>query len=456
MKLMKSNKQKTYDQIFLAAKKNDREAFRELFLRLHDRDQHEVFHLLYPEKKRKISEFLSPEEFAEIFEWMETEDQEDAVHYLPDEYMARVFNFMAADDVAHFLTESDETDNQTLLAMMDDEESQRVQELLSYAPETAGSIMTKEFIAIHYKQTLTEVIEQLREIGREAETIYYLYVVDEKERLVGVLSLRDLLLSPETETVENIMFNQVVSVRIDEDQEQVARIIQDYDLLAIPVLDHEGTMQGIVTVDDVMDVLEEEVTEDFNEFAAIKRSDDDRKAKVTPFSTAKSRTPWIVILLFLGMITGGLIGAFEETLESVVLLAAFIPMIMDTAGNVGTQSLAVAVRNLTIDDDRDKDSFFQTVKNELGAGMLMGMVAAVVLIGIVFVFYGNAVLAFIISVSMFITVSVSTVIGTVIPVIINKFKIDPAVASGPFITTINDSLGLLIYFSIATILLEQL
>ncbi|MCC5894636.1 MAG: magnesium transporter [Alkalibacterium sp.] len=456
MKLMKSTKQKTYDQIFLAAKNNDREKFRELFLRLHDRDQHEVFHLLYPEKKRKISEFLSPEEFAEIFEWMETEDQEDAVHYLPDEYMAQVFNFMAADDVAHFLTESDETDNQTLLAMMDDEESKRVQELLSYAPETAGSIMTKEFIAIHYKQTLSEVIEQLRQIGREAETIYYLYVVDEKEKLVGVLSLRDLLLSPETETVENIMFTQVVSVVIDKDQEQVARIIQDYDLLAIPVLDHNGTMQGIVTVDDVMDVLEEEVTEDFNEFAAIKRSDDDRKTKVSAFKTAKSRTPWIVILLFLGMITGGLIGAFEETLESVVLLAAFIPMIMDTAGNVGTQALAVAVRNLNIDDDRDKDSFFQTVRSELGAGMMMGLVAAVVLIGIVLVVYGNPVLAFIISVSMFITVSVSTVIGTVIPVIINKFKIDPAVASGPFITTINDSMGLLIYFSIATLLLERL
>lgn len=457
MKLMKSTKQKTYEQVFMAAKRNDREKFRELFLRLHDRDQHEVFHLLYPEKKRKISEFLSPEEFAEIFEWMETEDQEDAVQYLPDAYMAEVFNFMAADDVAHFLTESDRTDNQTLLDMMDDEESRRVQELLSYAPETAGSIMTKEFIAIHYKQTLSEVVEQLRQIGREAETIYYLYVVDEKERLVGVLSLRDLLLSPETETVENIMFTQVVSVKIDEDQEQVARTIQDYDLLAIPVLSHEGTMKGIVTVDDVMDVLEEEVTEDFNEFAAIKRSDDDSRSRnPSAFNTAKSRTPWIVILLFLGMITGGLIGAFEETLESVVLLAAFIPMIMDTAGNVGTQSLAVAVRNLNIDDDRDKTSIYQTIKHEFGAGMMMGVVAAIVLVGIVTVVYGNPVLAFIISVSMFITVSVSTVIGAVIPVIITKFKIDPAVASGPFITTINDSLGLIIYFTIATMLIESL
>ncbi|MER2063251.1 MAG: magnesium transporter, partial [Alkalibacterium sp.] len=418
------------------------------------RDQHEVFHLLYPEKKRKISEFLTPEEFAEIFEWMETEDQEDAVQYLPDEYMAEVFNFMAADDVARFLSESDETNNQELLNMMDDEESQRVREILSYEPETAGSIMTKEFITINFKETTSEVVKQLRKIGREAETIYYLYVVDDKGKLVGVLSLRDLLLSPESEVVEDIMFNQVVSVNVDEDQEKVARIIQDYDLLALPVLGHDGTMLGIVTVDDVMDILEEEVTEDFNEFSAIKRGDDDRKTSA--FRTAKSRIPWIIILLFLGTITGSLIGVFEETLESVVLLAAFIPMIMDTAGNVGTQSLAVAVRNLTIEDEKDKDGFFQTVKNELGAGMIMGIVASIVLVGMISIMYGNVVLAMIISVSMFITISISTVIGTVIPSIITKFKIDPAVASGPFITTINDSLGLLIYFSIATMLLEFL
>ena len=255
MKLVKSNKQKTYEHIFKAAKENDKKGFRELFLRLHDRDQHEVFHLLYPEKKRKISDFLTPEEFAEIFEWMETEDQESAVQYLPDTYMAEVFNYMAADDVARFLSESDETDNVTLLAMMDDEESKRVKELLSYEPETAGSIMTKEFIAIHNTETMSGVVKRLRKIGREAETIYYLYVIDELDKLVGVLSLRDLLLSPEDEIVERIMSNQAVSVKVNDDQEDVARIIQDYDLLAVPVLSHEGVMRGIVTVDEVMDMM---------------------------------------------------------------------------------------------------------------------------------------------------------------------------------------------------------
>ncbi|WP_423188762.1 magnesium transporter [Alkalibacterium sp. f15] len=455
MKLVKSNKQKTYEHIFKAAKDNDKQTFRALFLRLHDRDQHEVFHLLYPDKKRKISEFLTPEEFGEIFEWMETEDQEAAVQYLPDEYMAEVFNTMSADDVARFMTESDDADNLTLLEMMDDEESQRVQEIMSYEPETAGSIMTKEFISINHTETMSEVINRLRKIGREAETIYYLYVVDDKDRLVGVLSLRDLLLSPENETVANIMFTQVVSVNVGDDQEKVARVIQDYDLLAIPVLGFNGTIQGIVTVDDVMDVLEEEMTEDFNEFAAIKRTEDDPR-KTTVMSTAKARIPWIVVLLFLGMFTGALIGVFEETLEAVVILATFIPIMMATAGNVGTQSLAVAVRNLTIDDDRDKEGFIHTVKNELGAGMLMGVIAAIVMIAIILVLYGNVTLAFIVAASMFLTVSISTVIGTTIPAIITKFNMDPAVASGPFITTINDSVSLVIYFSIATMLIEFL
>lgn len=453
MEFQKETKQAYFDELYRAAKENDRESFRELFLRLHDRDQQEVFHLLYPNKKRKISDFLEPEEFSELFEYMSLEDQEAAIEYLPDKYMAKVFNYMPADDVAAFLIKSDETDNDTLLSMMDTTESEEVQEILSYAPESAGSIMTKEFISVNYKQPLHEVITQLKSIGQDAETIYYLYVLDELNRLVGVLSLRDLLLSPEDERVENAMFTQVASVRIDQDQEEVAKLIQDYDLLAIPVLTHDNRMMGIVTVDDIMDVLEEEVTEDFNEFAAISRTDD---KQMTPFKAARQRAPWIVVLLFLGMVTGGLIGFFEQTLQSVVLLAAFIPMIMDTAGNVGTQSLAVAVRNLAVDDDQDKESFFKTIKNEFGGGMIIGLVAAIVLIGVVLLIHQDIVLAFIISLSIFLTVSISTVIGATIPVIITKFNIDPAVASGPFITTINDSLGLLIYFTVATRLLEFL
>lgn len=455
MDYLQLDKEHYYDDIFQAAKNNDRKTFRELFLRLHDRDQHEVFHLLYPEKKRKIAEFLTAEEFAEIFEWMEIEDQEAAVEYLPDEYIAHVFNNLANDDVVYFITQSETTDSQALLAMMDEEESERVQELLSYAYETAGSIMTKEYIAIHNDQTVAEVIEQLRTFGHQAETIYYLYVINHEDRLVGVLSLRDLLLSLENELVEDLMFQQIVSVRVDQDQEEVADIIQDYDFLAVPVLSHDGRLQGIVTVDDVMDVMETEATEDFIEFAGISSSESDESIS-SPLTAAKQRTPWIIILLFLGLFTGGLIGIFEATLESVVMLATFIPVIMGTGGNVGTQSLAVAISKLSDDSEKKDESFFTVIKRELGSGMIIGVLIALVLIAIILVIYQNPVLALIVSVSMFLTTSLASVVGTVIPIIIEKLNLDPAVASGPFITTINDSVGLVIYFSIATSLIQFL
>lgn len=452
MNLIKSPKQKLYEEIYEAAKNDNRERFRELFLKLHDRDQHEVFHLLSPDIKRKISYFLTSEEFAELFEWMDLKDQQDAVEYLPNEYIGEVFTHMPADDVAKFLSDSDGTNARSLLQLMDEDEAERVKELLSYASETAGAIMTKEFISVHYKQPAGAVIDLIRSIGKNAETIYYVYVLNDKTELVGVLSLRDLLLSAEEVPVESIMSNQVISAPIDMDQEEVARLIQDYDLLALPIIGLDGKMQGIVTFDDVMDVLEAEATEDFQEFAAITRGDEKTEGI---FQTARQRIPWIIILVFLSILIGGLIGVFEETLESVVLLAAFIPMIMDTAGNVGTQSLAVAVRNLNTDDER-RTSMGQTIKNEFGAGLLMGIVSAIVMLFIVLVLYQNLVLALIVGVSLLFTISLSTVVGAVIPAIANKLNVDPAVASGPFITTINDAFGLLIYFSIATALLNYL
>lgn len=453
MNLMKSPKQTLYEEIYEAAKHDNRERFRELFLRLHDRDQQEVFHLLYPDKKRKISYFLTSEEFAELFEWMDLKDQQAAVDYLPNEYIGEVFTHMPADDVAKFLSDSDGISARSLLQLMDEDEAERVKELLSYASETAGAIMTKEFISVHYKQPAKDVIDLIRRIGKNAETIYYVYVLNEKTELVGVLSLRDLLLSAEEVPVESIMSNQVISAPIDMDQEEVAKLIQDYDLLALPIIGLDGKMQGIVTFDDVMDVLEAEATEDFQEFAAINSKGDDKEQGI--IHTARQRIPWIIILIFLSILVGSLISVFEETLESVVLLAAFIPMIMDTAGNVGTQSLAVAVRNINTDSGK-RTGMVQTIKNEFGAGLLMGLVSSAVMLVIVMVLYQNFVLALIIAVSLLLTISMSTVVGAVIPAIANQLNVDPAIASGPFITTINDAIGLLIYFSIATALINYL
>lgn len=453
MSFLQLDKDVYYEDIYTAIDNNDRTTFRELYLKLHDRDQHELFDSLYPEKKQKIAEFLTPQEFSEVFEWMDVEAQELVVQSLSNEYVAEMFNHIANDNLVEYLTQSD-SDQEALLAMMDSEESRRVRELLSYAEDTAGSIMTKEYIAINHEQTIDEVMVQLREVGHDAETIYYLYVVNDENHLVGVLSLRDLLLAEKSDIVKDIMSTHVVSARIDQDQEDVAKIIQDYDLLAIPVLSHDSRMQGIVTVDDIIDVIEEEAVEDFIEFAAIKPDDSDDK-EVTALRAAKQRTPWILILLILGLLTSGVIGYFEHTLESVVVLAAFIPMIMGTAGNIGTQALAVTVKNIS-DNNVSSQPILQTVREELVSGSIIGIILALILAIVSLILYQNLALMVIVSLSMVLVSIMSAVVGTTIPILFDKFNIDPAVASGPFITTINDIFGLVVYFMIATSLLQYL
>lgn len=450
-----NNKEEYFEELFKTVKEGNREEFRERFLTLHERDQQELFHLLYPENKRKIAAFLSPQEFAEIFEWMEVADQEDAVAYLPQTFMVEVFNYLPTDILASFVPLTDEENIEDILRKMDSQEYRRLQEVMSYEFETAGSIMTKEYFYVSEEETTQEVIERIRTFGNRAETIYYLYVVSKNHELVGVLSLRDLLLAQEDTKVREAMNPRAVSVRVDEDQEEVAKIIQDYDLLAIPVVTHDQRLVGIITVDDIMDIVEQESDEDFHEFAGISATKGDEHGDSSPYVAAKQRAPWIIILLFLSMISGGLISVFESTLASVVSLAAFIPLIMAAAGNVGTQSLAVSLRNMN-DEDDDEADLKEVLFNEAKTGVLLGGVSGIVVFGIVMVLYQDWVLSIIVGLSIFFSIIISAVIGTLIPDIIVKLKFDPAVASGPFITTINDTLGLLIYFIIASTLIHLL
>src|SRR5699024_7065738 len=371
---------------------------------------------------------------------------------LDEDYATDVFNHMFTDDVANFLSEINDQRAEEILERMDGKKAEKVYSILKYADETAGAIMTKELISISSTQTVGDVLDKLRDEAPDAEIVYYLYVVDPEGVLVGVVSLRDLIIAMPDELIEDIMNTHAVSVVEDLDQEEVGKLIQKYDFLAVPVVSKENRLLGIVTVDDVMDILEEEMTEDFGEISATKGATD---VNLSAFTAAKKRSPWIIALMFFGMITGGVIGRFEDTLESVVLLAVFIPMIMDSGGNVGTQSLAVSVRGLAL-GTIEKGSFFRMIRREFSTGALIGLLCMILITILVTFIYGNTMLGAIVGVSILITLSISAVIGSVIPLIINKMKIDPAVASGPFITTINDIVGLLIYFSIATYLMDFL
>lgn len=426
--------------------------FRKYFLALHPQDQIDIFTTLNHEQRIYSYHYLEPKEFAELFSALEINDQKMIYLELDEAYSTSMFNHMFTDDIVMFLAEINSDRVELILEKMEINKAKRVRNLMAYAEETAGSIMTTEFIHIATKDRVEYVLERLREEAPSTEVIYYLYVVDSEQKLVGVVSLRDLIIASPDEMVEDIMSTKVISVPEEMDQEDVGRTIKKYDFLAIPVTSQQNHLLGLVTVDDIMDILEEETTEDIEDLSATKGSTD---LDLTGFESAKKRAPWIVTLMFLGLVTGSVIGYFEETLEAVVLLSVFIPVIMDSAGNVGTQSLTVAVRGIAL-GTLEKGSFMKIIKRELTAGFYLGLISMVSIILIISVFYQSWILAVIIGISLFLTLTVSTVVGFVIPLIINKLKFDPAIASGPFITTINDIVGLVIYFSIATLLMDFL
>jgi len=446
-------KREQYKKIMLdALHAGKKEEFRNTFLELHPSDQLDIFIKLGRDARKRGYSYLRPEEFADIFGGLNVRNQKLFFLELDEDYSVSMFNQMFTDDVVNFLTEINSERSEKILHHMDKDKAQKVRGLLSYAPETAGAIMTKELISISSADIVSNVLEKLRTDAPNAEIIYYLYVVNEAEKLVGVVSLRDLIIASPEEPIENIMSTRVISIADHMDQEDVGKLIKKYDFLAAPVVSEENRLLGIVTFDDIMDILEEEVTEDFGEISATKGATD---LTLSPFTAAKKRAPWIIILMFFGLVTGGVIGQFEETLESVVVLAVFIPMIMGSAGNIGTQSLAVAVRGLAL-ETIEEGGFWKMIRREFSTGFMIGVICMILITVMITLIYGNWMLALIVGFSILCTFGISAVIGSTIPLLINKLNLDPAIASGPFITTVNDIVGLLIYFSIATSLMAYL
>lgn len=442
-----------YISIVLNELKNHRIIeFRETFLELHPSDQLDIFITLGNDERYRLYTYLSPNEMADIFGSLKFNKQKEFIQELDENYVSDMFNHMFTDDIVTFLTKSNDINTNLIIDNMEVNKAKKIKTLLAYEQETAGAVMTKELVSIASTDNVKDVLSMLRDFAPDAEIVYYLYVVDEDGKLVGVVSLRDLIVANPQEVILDIMNTRIVSVPDGMDQEEVGKLIKKYDFLAVPVVSAGNHLLGIITVDDIMDILEAETTEDFGEISATKGATD---INLTSFSAAKKRSPWIISLMFFGLITGGVIGRFEETLESVVLLAVFIPMIMDSAGNVGTQSLAISVRGLAL-GTIEKNSTFKMIRREFKTGFLIGLICMVVISILVFIFYGNIALGLIVGFSILVTLSISAVIGATVPLIINRLKFDPAIASGPFITTLNDVIGLLIYFSVATTLIDML
>ena len=434
--------------------RGDVKEFRDEFLAHHPYDQASFYEKADSDTRQLLYQYLSPKEMADIFEAIELDDDdyEDLFREMDARYASDLLSYMYTDDAVDVLNELNKEQVASYLTIMDKDSAQQIKDLLHYEEYTAGSIMTTEFVAIPKNSTVRSAMNILRNAAPNAETIYYVFVVDDDKKLSGIVTLRDLILAEEDTLISSIMNDRVVSVSVSEDQEEVARMIKDYDFLALPVVDFQNHLLGIITVDDIIDVLEEEASDDYSKLAAVSDMDTFDKG---PLTAAKKRLPWLILLTFLGMLTANLMGMFEATLDQVALLAVFIPLIAGMAGNSGTQALAVAVRGIAT-GDIEEESKIKLLFREAGTGLITGVVCGIVVVGLVYFWKGELLIGMLVGTAVSSSIFVATLAGSFIPLLIHRMKIDPAVASGPFITTLNDIISILIYLGLATTFLGSL
>ena len=430
---------------------NEIQEFRNDFLEMHYYEQGQFYQSLTTEERMMLYSLLSPKEMADMFDVLE-EDNDNMSDYLAEmrpSYAANMLSEMYSDNAVDILNTLDKKQMAMYLSLMEKEVASEIRELLHYEDETAGSIMTTEYVSIVANQTVRSAMYVLKSEANVAETIYYIYVVDAEDHLVGVISLRDLIVNDDDALIADVMSERVRSVHVGDDQEDVAQTFRDYDFLALPVVDYEDHLVGIVTVDDIIDVIDDEATADYSGLAAVNVEEVDEN----PLKAASRRLPWLIALLFLGMITATMINRYEELVSEASILAVFISLITGTAGNAGTQALAVAVRRIAMPEDKDR-RFLWTVISELITGLIIGLITGIVIFALVAIWKHNPILGFVIGIAMMCAITVANLAGTFIPMLMDKLGFDPAVASGPFISTLSDLTSVLIYFNIASLFMQ--
>ena len=442
------------EKLINSLEQQDIKTFRDEYLMLHPYDRAVFYEKVTEDNRKMMYFFLSPKELAEIFETSEIDEDEykQFLQEMDTTYAADMISHMFVDNAVDVLKELDKAQTASYLTLMNKEAAAQIKSLLHYEEYTAGSIMTTEYVSIPQFSTVRSAMTILRNEAPSAETIYYVFVVDEDNRLTGVVSLRDLIITDEDTLIQSIMNERVVSVLVSDDQEDVARTTQDYNLLAVPVVDFKQHMLGIITVDDIIDVMDEEASDDYSKLAAVSNMDTFDK---TSFDAAKKRIPWLIILLVLGMLTANLIDLFTDTISQVALLAAFIPLIAGTAGNSGTQALAVAVRGIATRDIED-ESKVRLLMREAGTGLITGLVCSIFVVGLIFIWKQEFIIALLVGAAILVSIFVATISGSFIPLFMHRMKVDPAVASGPFITTLNDVISIIIYLGLATLFIGSL
>jgi len=399
-----------------------------------------------------IFRLLSKDQSADVFSYLEPEQQEIIINAVTDRETEVLFRNLYFDDMIDIIEEMPSNLVKKILKNTNSEDRYLINQFLNYPENSAGSIMTTEYVDLKKNMKVSQAIKVIRDTVEEKENIYTCYVISEDRKLEGVVSLKELITSEDDVTIESIMNRNFVSAHANDDQEMVADVIKKYDLIILPVVDIENRLLGIITIDDIIDVIEQEDTEDFHKMAGISPVEE-TYLKTSAFTMARQRIMWLIVLMISATFTGRIIKNYEEVLQSVVVLASFIPMLMDTGGNAGAQSSTTVIRALSLGDVETKD-IFKILRKEFFTSIIVAIVlAAINYLRLITLTKISLDVALVVSVTLILVVIISKVIGAFLPVIAKIFKLDPAIMAGPLITTILDALTLTIYFKFATIFL---
>ncbi|MEB3826704.1 magnesium transporter [Phormidium sp. CCY1219] len=406
-----------------------------------------------PEAMQAIAfRLLSKDEATEVYEHLDSSVQQALLEEFRRQEVLDIIENMSPDDRARLLDELPAKVVRRLRAQLSPAEWQSTALLMGYEPGTAGRIMTPEYISLKENMTVSQTLERIRNLAPVTEIIYYLYVTDVARQLKGIVSLRDLVIAQPDRIVGELMTRDVVFVHTDTDQEEVARLIQRYDFLAIPVVDSEQRLVGIITVDDVIDILEQETTEDIYALGGV-QSEGDNYFQTNLLTVARRRVVWLFVLLITNTVTGTIIKSQQDILQQVVVLAAFIPLLTGTGGNVGAQSSTVVIRGMNTEEIRLLGPLQVVWREAIAGGLLGGILGSIATVWGFFL-QGNLAVAFSVGISLMAISILASVSGSALPFLFRALKLDPALMSAPFITTAVDVLGVLIYFTIARLVLQ--
>lgn len=442
-----------YEKVSTLLEEKNYSALKELLSEMNEADIAAIFEDLPQEKLPLVYRILPKELAAEVFVNMESDAQELLIHAFSDNELREVLEELYVDDAVDIIEEMPATVVKRILRHTDPETRKSINEILQYPEDSAGSLMTIEYVDLKKYMTVDDAFTRIRRTGVDKETIYICYVTDENRKLLGIVTVKDLLLSEKSEKIFEIMDTNIISTTTLEDKEVVAEKFQKYDLLALPVVDRENRLVGIITIDDAMDVLQDENTEDFEKMAAITPTDKPY-LKMSVFDIWKKRFPWLLLLMVSATFTSKIIQSSEEALQAYVVLTAYIPMLMGTGGNCGGQSSTTIIRGLSLGEIEFRDTL-KVIWKEFRVAFWCGVTLAVVNFGrLMLMDHVSALVAGVVSVSMLLTIILAKFIGSSLPILAKKLHLDPAVMANPFITTIVDVMSLLIYFRVASWMLH--